>query len=71
MPFIRRDNISVEIRGKYEAKHRQELRQALLSPMLTAEQRKDIQRKISELGNSKTYDPTTPPKPGAITVGEK
>jgi len=70
MPFIRRDQISSEVRKPYEGTYKTQLRQALTNPGLTAEQRKCIKDQLAEVGKPKVYRADTPPKPGAISFQE-
>lgn len=67
MPFIARDQIDPEIRAKYEAKHKAQLREALLHPGLSAAQRQHLHDSIRSIGKPKVYSADSPPKPGAIS----
>jgi hypothetical protein len=67
MPFIAREDIAPEVRGKYEAQHKTRLREALLNPGLTAAQRIHLREQIRSVGKPKVYSADTPPKPGAIS----
>lgn len=68
MPFIKRQDVDVKIRKPYDEAHRKQLRQALLNPALTAEQRKHLQSQIASVGQQKEYDPNSPPKLGAVVL---
>lgn len=66
MPFVRRHEIDPDLRAKFESAHKTQLRQALLSPTVTAEHRTRIKAHIDSLGKAKVYQADSPARPGAI-----
>ena len=66
MPFITQRDLSAALRARSEKDHRAQLRAALLNPGLSAEQRQDIQLRLSQIGQPKVYDAAAPAVPGAI-----
>lgn len=68
MPFITQRDLSAALRARSEKDHRTQLRAALLNPGLTAEQRRDIQLRLSQIGQPKVYDAAAPAVPGAIEL---
>jgi hypothetical protein len=69
MPFIRRVNVDPELRAPHDQKYKTELRQALLNPGLSAEQRTRIREELAMAGMSRIYSADRPPRPGAIEQG--
>jgi len=67
MPFIRRQDIDPKLRAKHDARYKSQLRQALLSPGLSAEQRAGIQSQLANVGVARIYNATSAPKPGALS----
>ena len=67
MPFVHQEQISSTVRSKYETALKEQLRQALLAPGLTSDQRKAIKEQLNNLGQPKVYRAGSPPKPGAIS----
>jgi len=67
MPFIKRHHIDPKIRGQHDKAHKSQLRQALLNPALTEEQRAGLQKQLREVGQKKAYHADSAPKPGAIS----
>ena len=67
MPFISRHQIDPEIREKFDKRYKAQLKEALLTPGLSASQRAHLRNQIRSLGQSKTYLADSPPKPGAIS----
>lgn len=71
MPFVQRRHISHEIRCEMDRKLRNRLREALLNPALTAEQRVLIKEELTMLENGgRIYDANRPPRPGAVSFDE-
>lgn len=68
MPFITQRDLSAALRARSEKDHRAQLRAALLNPGITAEQRRDIQLRLSQIGQPKVYDAAAPAVPGAIEL---
>ena len=68
MPVISQDDIDDEIRLKYLEEYRGTLRQKLIDPSLTGEQRRSIKQTLADLGKTKEYKEDSPPPPGAIEV---
>jgi len=68
MPFISRDQIPAHLRAKAEKDHKTQLRQALLNPANTAEQKDFIRRGLASVGKPKVYSADSPVKPGAIRL---
>lgn len=66
MPFIRRNDVSPGLRQKFESTHRVQLRQAMLNPGLSDEQRKMIKARLDAVGQDPVYRSDSPVKPGAI-----
>ena len=67
MPFISQSQIASPLRAQSEREYKTQLRAALLIPNLTAEQRREIQARLSRVGQVRVYDKDAPPIPGAIT----
>lgn len=67
MPFISKEEISPEIRGRYEKRYKAQLKEALLNPGLSAEQREHLREQIRSAGKPKVYKAESLPKPGAIS----
>jgi hypothetical protein len=67
MPFLSRENVPLAIRRKHEDAYKNRLRQSLLDPSLSAEQRKQVKRELDGVGKPKEYRADTPPPPGAIS----
>ena len=70
MPFVSRTEIDQKVLVASMDKYRQRLRQALLDPALTGEQRQNIKDRLANLGKPKVYSGDTPPPPGAIELPE-
>lgn len=71
MPFVQRRHISPDIRHEMDRKLKNRLREALLNPALTAEQRELIKQELTMLENGgRVYDANRPPRPGAISFDE-
>lgn len=68
MPFISQSQIPTDLRTQAERDYRKQLRAALLTPGLPAEQRRDIQARLAGVGQSRVYDRNSPPLPGAIEL---
>jgi len=68
MPFITQRDLALAQRAQAEKDYKSKLRAALLQPGLTAEQRRDIQIKLGQVGQPKVYDAKSPPPPGAIQL---
>lgn len=68
MPFIRRHEIDIQIRGNYDEAHKRQLRQALLNPNLDEAQHEHIRDQLSTVGQAKKYDAKAPPKVGAVIL---
>ena len=68
MPFLSQRDLSLAVRARSEKDHRNQLRAALLNPGLTADQRREIQLRLSQVGQPRVYDAATPPVPGAIQL---
>lgn len=68
MPFISQRQIATDLRAQAEKDYRKQLRAALLTPGLSAEQRQSIQAQLLQLGQPKVYDRNSPPVPGAIVL---
>ena len=64
MPFLTRQKMDPKLRTDSEKAHRAKLRQALLTPGMTAEQKAQIKAEIGQIGKPKNYE-GVPPKPGA------
>lgn len=70
MPFLSKDQIDPHLRKKHEDALRERLRQSLLNPGLTAEQRLAIRQQLESIGQPKVYDANSPALPGAISFGD-
>jgi len=68
MPFVSRQNADPQVRAKHERRHKRSLRQALLTPGLTEEQRAAIQAELAQVGQPKDYSSARTPKAGAIKI---
>lgn len=66
MPFVHRQSIDSEICKPHNAAYKAQLREALLNPGLSANDRKRIKDQLAGVGQGKVYRAATPPKPGAI-----
>ena len=66
MPFFNRQKIAPELRRQYETQYRNQLRQALTDPTITAERRQAIREQLAMIGRPKVYDPDSSPKPDAV-----
>jgi hypothetical protein len=51
-----------------EKDYKTQLRAALSQPGLSAEQRREIQLRLGQIGQPKVYDAKSPPLPGAIPL---
>lgn len=67
MPFLRREDIDPELRAKHDARYKRQMKEALLTPGLTASQREHLREQIRGVGQSKVYSADSSPKPGAIS----
>jgi hypothetical protein len=67
MPFIRREDVDLSLRQRFEGVHKAKLRQSLLDPGLTAEQQKNIRAQLEQIGKLKVYRADSPHRPGAIS----
>ncbi len=70
MPFIRRQDIDPEMRALHDKKAKSRLREALLNPGLSAEQRRSIREELAMLGPARIYDAGRPARPGAISFAQ-
>jgi len=68
MPFITQRDLALAQRAQAEKDYKSKLRAALLMPGLTAEQQRDIQIRLGQVGQPKVYDAKSPPPPGAIQL---
>lgn len=68
MPFLSQRQIAESLRTKAEKDYKAQLRSALLNPALSAEQRRDLQARLSRVGQPRVYDADSPPVPGAIQL---
>jgi hypothetical protein len=68
MPFVSRAEIDQKVLVASMDTYRQRLRQALLDPALTGDQRQNIKERLTNLGQPKVYREDTPPPPGAIEL---
>jgi hypothetical protein len=68
MPFLNRNQIDPALRKKYDTEYRNRLRQALADPTISAERRQAIRDQLAQVGKPRTYDPNSPPKPGAVPI---
>jgi hypothetical protein len=66
MPFLNRRDIALKVRTQAEKDYRTQLRAALSTPGLPAEQRVEIQRRLKSVGKPRVYDANSPAPPGAI-----
>ena len=69
--FISRQQIPLKVRRLHVERYKKELRQALLNPALTDEQREYIRKRLTEVGKPKQYRSDAPPPPGAIDPREQ
>ena len=68
MPFVQRKALSPELREVGNDAFKKLLRESLLNPALSAEQRQLIQEELTMLENGgRVYDANRPPSPGAIS----
>jgi len=67
MPFVRTEDIDPKVRQRHITRRKQQLRESLGNPGLTAEQRERIQEEIRGLGGRKVYSADSPPRPGAMS----
>ncbi len=67
MPFLSKSNIDPHLLAKHETLLKERLRQYLLDPGLSAEQRQAIRSQLSTIGKPKVYDANSPAVPGAIS----
>ena len=67
MPFISRDQIDPAVKARYEGRYKSQLKEALLNPGLTAQQRIYLREQIRAIGQPKTYQSESPSKPGAVS----
>jgi len=68
MPFVTRRQVALASRIEAEKKYRAQLRRALSTPGLSAEQQEDLRRRINQVGKPRVYDANSPPPPGAIAL---
>jgi hypothetical protein len=68
MPFVSRRDLALSAQKAADRKHREQLRQALSTPGLTLEQRRDLERRLGQVGQPRVYDAASPPPPGAIKL---
>ena len=68
MPFVSRTDIDQKVLAASLDTYRQRLRQALLDPALTGEQRQHIKDRLANLGKPKVYSEDSPPPAGAIEL---
>lgn len=68
MPFLTQRDLATNLRSKAEKDYKAQLRAALSAPGLSAEQRRDIQFRLSQVGQPKVYDANSTPLPGAIQL---
>lgn len=68
MPFLTQRDLSSALRAQAEKTYRDQLRAALQNPALTAEQRRDLRARLTQVGQPKVYDASLPPLPGAIEL---
>lgn len=68
MPFLTQHDLSATLRARAEKEHRAQLRHALLNQGLSAEQRRDIQRRLAQIGQPRVYDADAPAVPGAVVL---
>jgi hypothetical protein len=71
MPFLKRQDIDLALRAKHDKEWKTKLKQALINPALTAEERRHIQEQLDMVGKPKVYRADTPPKLGAISFTEE
>jgi hypothetical protein len=67
VPFLSRQEISPELRAKYEGRYKAQLREALHNPNLSAEAREHLRQQVKAVGEAKVYTADAPPKPGALS----
>jgi hypothetical protein len=70
MPFVSRNEIDHKVLSANLDKYRSRLREALLDPALSGEQRQNIKDRLASLGKPKVYSEDSPPPPGAIELPE-
>lgn len=70
MPFIRRQDIDPEMRALHDKKAKSRLREALLNPGLSADQRTSIREELAMFGPARLYDANRPSRPGAISFSQ-
>ena len=68
MPFINRQDIPAGLRAKSEKELKTRLRQALLNPVLTVEQKESIRSQLASIGTPRVYTADSMAKPGAIRL---
>ena len=68
MPFLSRQQINPVVLDQYAGQHKERLRQSLMDPSLTAEQRASIKDQLNALAlkGPKVYRRDSLPKAGAI-----
>lgn len=69
MPFLSRQQINPDVLAQHLGEHRDRLRQILLDPSLTADQRLAVKGQLQSIGQAKgpkVYRQDSPAKPGAI-----
>ena len=64
--FINASQISPKLRQPHIARYKSQLRAALLSPGMSADQVARIRGLIAQAGKPKSYDPSLPAPNGAI-----
>ena len=67
MPFIRRKDIDPDLRASSDKKAKGRLRESLLNPGLSSDQRTQIRQELALLGPERIYDADRPARPGAIS----
>jgi hypothetical protein len=67
MPFVRTEDIDPKVRQRHISRRKQQLRESLGNPGITAEQRQRVQDEIKGLGGRKVYHASSPPRPGALS----
>ena len=71
MPFIRRENVPVTLRRKFEAAHKARLRQALLDPGLSEGRRAAIKGELDQIGKPKVYSADSAQKAGSVSFDKE
>lgn len=66
MPFVRRSEVDPKTLKRFERQSKAELRQSLMNPALTAEQKEAIRRRVKQVSRPKVYSKDSPPPVGAI-----